>query len=227
VFISFTLSQAGMVVHWLRTRGTGYRWRMALNAVGTVTTLVVLIVVSIVKFTHGAYVVLIAIPALVVVFRKVRSHYFQLTRQLSLSEFEQPQMARHTVIIPVSPTPNRVVLTAVAYAKSISEDVLAVTVNVDGQNREELQQGWSRHVRDVALVVLDSPYRSVLPLLLRFIDQVEDLRPEDKITVLLPEFVPARLWHNLLHNQVSLLLKGALLFRRNIVVTSVPYHLEK
>jgi hypothetical protein len=159
------------------------------------------------------------------VFWKTRRHYFEASRQLSLSGFEQPRVARHTVIIPVPSTPNRVVLTAVEYAKSISKDVIAVYVNADGKDRAELLGGWRKFVDDVPLVILDSPYRSVVRPLLQFIDEVEDLREDDKVTVLLPEFVPDQWWHNLLHNQTSLMLKGALLFRPGIIVTSVPHHL--
>jgi amino acid transporter len=227
VFVSFTLSQAGMVVHWLRLREPGFRWRMAMNATGAVTTAVVLCVVAFIKFTHGAWIVLLAIPGLVWVFRKTREHYFKLSVQVSLSDFDRPGVARHTVVVPVSPAPNRVVLFAVEYAKSISKDVLAVTVNVDGHDHEELRKLWKKHIEDVELIVLDSPYRSVARPLLLFIDEVEALRSDDKLTVLLPEIVPAKWWHNLFHNQTSLVLKGALLFRKNIVVTSVPYHLEK
>ncbi len=227
VFVSFTLSQAGMVVHWLRVKERGYQWRMALNATGAVTTAVVLCVVAAIKFLHGAWLVMLAIPLLVVVFRKTREHYFKLALQVSLSDFDRPKVARHTVIVPVSPMPNRVVLFAVEYAKSISKDVLAVTVNVDAHDHTELRALWKKHVEDVDLIVLDSPYRSVARPLLLFIDEVEDLRSDDKLTVLLPEIVPAKWWHNLFHNQTSLVLKGALLFRKNIVVTSVPYHLEK
>jgi hypothetical protein len=200
---------------------------MGLNALGAVTTFVVLCVVAVVKFTHGAWMVMVAIPLLVLLFRKTRDHYALLARQLSLSDFERPQVTRHTVIVPVAPVPNRVVLTAIEYATSISKDVIAVTVNVDGKEHREIQEAWKKFVEDVPLVVLDSPYRSVTQPLLRFIGEIEDLRKEDKVTVLLPEFVPAKWWHNLLHNQTSLVLKGALLFRPGIVVTSVPHHLRE
>jgi amino acid transporter len=226
VFVSFTLSQAGMVIHWRHSRDSGRSWRMVVNAVGAVTTAVVLIVVGVIKFTRGAWIVMLAIPLLVLWFRKVREHYFVSARQLSLSDFERVRVARHTVVIPVAPTPNRVVLTAIEYAKSISHDVIAVTVNIEEKEPKELLDGWNKYAPDVALIILESPYRTVLQPLLRFIDEVEALREDDKVTVLLPEFVPARWWHNLLHNQTSLMLKGALLFRPGIVVTSVPHHLR-
>ncbi|MGH9793409.1 MAG: amino acid permease, partial [Candidatus Acidiferrales bacterium] len=112
-------------------------------------------------------------------------------------------------------------------AMSISRDVIPITVNTDGRNHDEIRQGWRRIFPDADLVILDSPYRSVAQPLLRFIDEIEDLRQDDKVTVLLPEYVPARWWHNLLHNQTSLVLKGALLFKPRIVVTSVPTHLRE
>ena len=227
VFVSFTLSQAGMVVHWRNLRESGWRWRMALNAFGATCTFVVLGIVAAVKFLHGAWVVMIAIPALVFVFRKIRQHYFELTRELSISDFDRPRVARHTVIVPVPSAPNRVVLAAVEYGKSVSNDVIAVHVSTNGAERAEILARWKRFVDDVPLIVLDSPYRSVLRPMLRFIDEIEALRPEDELTVVLPEFVPDRWWHNLLHNQTSLLLKGALLFRPNLAVTSIPYHLRR
>jgi hypothetical protein len=171
--------------------------------------------------------VVVAIPLFMTLFRKTRQHYYQVTSELSLSDFESPRVTRHTVVVPVPNAPNKVVLTAIEYATSISKDVIAVTVNVDGKDRKELEEQWKRFVDDVPFVVLDSPFRSVVRPLLRFIDEVEDLRNDDKLTVLLPEFVPAKWWHNLLHNQTSVVLKTALLFRPGIVVTSVPHHLRK
>ena len=227
VFLSFTLAQSGLVVHWWKSRAPGRGWRLALNLLGAVVTAAVLLIIAYFKFFQGAYVVVLAVPVLMFLFWKTRRHYFEVTKQLSLADFERPRVARHTVIIPVPAAPNRVVLTAVEYAHSISKDVLAVYVNTQGRHREELISSWKKFVDDVPLVVLDSPYRSVVQPLLRFVDEIEDLRQDDKVTVVVPEFVPERWWHNLLHNQTSLLLKGALLFRPGIIVTSVPTHLKE
>jgi amino acid transporter len=226
VFLSFTLAQGGLVIHWWRSSESGRGWRIALNTLGTLATGAVLLVIAYVKFLEGAWLIVIAVPALMWVFWITRRHYFQTTRALSLSDFERPSMARHTVVIPVPSTPNRVVLTAVEYATSISKDVIAVNVDTDGRDHAEIVGLWKKYVTDVPLVVLDSPYRTVIRPLLQFIDEVEDLREDDKVTVLLPEFVPDQWWHNLLHNQTSLVLKGALLFRPGIVVASVPHHLR-
>lgn len=227
VFLSFTLSQSGLIVHWVRSREKGRGWRLALNALGAITTGIVLLVIAWFKFLEGAWIICVAVPLLMLLFWQTRRHYFTMTRQLSLSGAEKVKVTRHTVIVPVSPTPNRVVLTAMAYAKSISHDVIPVTVNTGRLSREEIRRSWNRLFADVPLVVLDSPYRSVVQPLLRFIDEIEDLREDDKVTVLLPEYVPAKWWHNLLHNQTTLVLKGSLLFRPRIVVTSVPTHLRE
>jgi amino acid transporter len=227
VFLAFTLSQAGLVVHWWRSRERGRWWRLGINLFGAITTGVVLLVIAVVKFHEGAWIIVLAVPAIMYLFWITRRHYFLVTKQLSLHAAERPRVTRHTVVIPVPPTLNRVILTAVEYATSISKDVIAVTVNTDSRDRAEILENWKRVVGDVPLVVLDSPYRSVTRPLLQFIAEIEDLRQDDKVTVLLPEFVPARWWHNLLHNQTSLALKTALLFRPNIVVTSVPHHLRE
>ncbi len=225
VFLSFTLAQSGLVLHWLKSRDRG-RWRrLGLNALGALATGIVLVIIAVVKFRAGAWLVVVAVPAIMLLFWKTRRHYFELQTELTLSDFEKPRVARHTVIVPVPPTLTRVVLTAIEYSKSISKDVIAVTVNTGEHKAETIQANWRKFVEDVPLIVLDSPYRSVARPLLHFIGEIEDLRDDDKVTVVLPEFVPGRWWHNLLHNQTSLMLKGALLFRPGIVVTSVPHHL--
>lgn len=226
VFVSFTLSQAGMVVHWKRLREKGYRWRMVLNAFGAITTTFVMIVVAAVKFTHGAWVVLVAIPGFVWVFWKIRQHYFQVTTELSVASYDRVRDLKHTVVVPV-PGVNRASLGAVEYARSISKDVIAVYVNVDSQDPERLLAQWENWVEDVPLVVLNSPFRSILRPVLQFIDEVENFRDDDVVTVLLPEFVPGRWWQRVLHNQNGLILRSALAFRPKVVVTSVRAHLRR
>ena len=225
VFVSFTVGQAGMVLHWKRTRPDGYRRRMLVNIVGASTTMIVLVVVAAAKFTQGAWVVLFAIPAFVWVFRKIRSHYFRVSTALSVASYDRVRDLRHTVVVPV-PGINRASLGALEYARSISSDVIAVHVNVDGEDPIRLTAQWESWVSDVPLVVLNSPYRSILRPLLRFIDEVESFRNDDMLTVLLPEFVPARWWERVLHNQHGLMLRSALAFKPKVVVTSVRRHLQ-
>jgi len=227
VFTAFTLSQAGMVVHWRKER-TGGRpaWQIGVNAFGAFTTAVVLVVVAVVKFSQGAWLILVSIPLLVIACRAVRQHYYMTVRELSLADYEKPKEIRHTAIIPVAGM-NKMVLAAVEYARSISRDVIAVTVNLDNEDREKLLEEWQARVPDVPLVILESPYRAIHRPLLRFIDEVESWRGDDVVTVVIPEFVTKSWWHHFLHNQTTLFLKAALLFKPRIIVTSVPYHMQR
>jgi hypothetical protein len=227
VFVAFTLSQAGMVIHWRRLpQAKGRGWRIGVNAFGAVTTFVVLIVVAFVKFLDGAWVIAVAIPFLVWVCLQLRRHYFQVGLEMSLTDYEKPRDLRHTAVVPVAGM-NRVVLSAIEYARSISKDVLAVTVNVDQGDRNKLAHQWEEWVSDVPLVILESPYRSIHRPLLLFIQEMEDWRDDDVVTVVVPEFVAKKWWHQFLHNQTSLFLKAALLFRPHIVVVSVRQHLRR
>jgi len=227
VFLAFTLSQAGMVVHWRHSEERGAGWRLAVNGLGAFATGVVMMVVAVVKFKDGAWMVVVAIAALMVLFRKVRSHYYATTRELSLADYEKPGEIRHTAVVPAPPGMNKAVMRAIEYARSISKDTIAVNVNVDNLDRQELQEKWQAWAPEVPLVVLDSPYRAIHRPLLRFIDELEGWRDDDLITVVLAESVSKRWWHHLLHNQTSLFLKAALFFKPKIIVTSIPYHLRK
>jgi len=226
VFTAFTLSQAGMVAHWRKVRVPEGAWKIGVNAFGAIATGLVLVVVAVVKFTHGAWLIVAAIPLVVVACRAVRQHYYMTVRELSLADYEKPKEIRHTAIIPVAGM-NKMVLAAVEYARSISRDVIAVTVNLDYEDREKLLEEWQSRVPDVPLVILESPYRAIHRPLLRFIDEVETWRGDDMVTVVIPEFVTASWWHHFLHNQTTLFLKAALLFKPRIIVTSVPYHMQR
>ncbi|MBI4462702.1 MAG: APC family permease [Acidobacteria bacterium] len=223
VFLAFTLSQWGMVQHWRRSQAQGAGGRAWVNAVGALTTALVLIVVAVVKFKDGAYLVVFGIPAQVWICRQIRKHYYMVGRELSLADYEKPEPRRHLAVVPVAGM-NRVVLPAVEYARAIAQDVVAVTVNVDNQDREEMLTRWAAWAPGVPLVVLESPYRSIQRPLIRFIEEIDSWREDDLVTVVIPEYVPARWWHQLLHNQTSLWLKAALFFKPGIIVTNVPQH---
>jgi amino acid transporter len=277
VFLSFTLSQAGMVRHWLAVRAearrlnrgatgeahgsdekngngkrpmpdamlaasddihiskfvedevtSGANWKksIAINGVGAVATFVVLVVFVVTKFVHGAWIVVVIIPLLVLMFRSIHKHYVRVAKQLSTEGLVHLHEIRNTVIVPISGI-HRGVITALQYAKAISTNgVQAVYVDLDEDATRKLQEKWERWGSGVELVVLQSPYRSLTRPLLRYIDKMRKKGSEDFVTVVLPEFVPARWWQQLLHNQSSLLLKGSLLFKKCVVVVSVPYHLE-
>ncbi len=179
------------------------------------------------KFLHGAWIVVVIIPVLVWMFRSIHQHYVKVAKQLSTDGLEQLQTIMNTVIVPISGI-HRGVINALQYAKAISPDgVRAVYVDFDEEATHKLQEKWEQWGSGVELVVLPSPYRSLRRPLLRYIERLRRKGSKDYVTVVLPEFIPARWWQQLLHNQSSLLLKGSLLFKKCVVVVSVPYHLEQ
>ena len=226
VFLSFTLSQGGMVFRHLRLKEPGWRFGIVVNATGAVCTSLVLAVITATKFTHGAWVVIVLIPVFVFLFRRVNVHYRQIREQLSLENAAPPAPLRNIVIVPVS-TIHRGVVHGLQYARALSDDVRAVVIDLDPEATQRLRERWSQYGCGVPLVVLESPYRSIVRPLLEYIRALDRRSDKDVITVVLPEFVPAHWWEHLLHNQTALLIKGALLFRPNTIVTSVPYHLQR
>jgi amino acid transporter len=225
VFVSFTLSQAGMVLKAGRERKRGWRIAAFVNGLGAVLTAIVLVVVTITKFGEGAWVIVALIPMLVFTLLAIRRHYEGVARQLSLDDVKVTERRHNVVIVPIGGV-HRAVVQALDYARTLSDDVRAVYVDVDPRATAEIRELWGRWGRGIRLEILASPFRSVMQPLLEYVAITDDERPDDFVTVLLPEFVPARWWHHLLHNQRALLIKGALLFRHRVVVTSVPYHLR-
>jgi amino acid transporter len=226
VFVSFTLSQTGMVRHWRRLRGAGWRTSAAINGFGAIVTGVVLLIVAATKAMEGAWIVLVMIPMLVAIFAITRRHYDQVAAALSLRGWSPDPVRHHTVLVPIGGL-QRAVVQALRYGRTLTGDVRAVYVDIDPAATEGLRRQWSEWGQGVDLVVLDSPYRSLMEPLLEHIEQVQADNPTGYVTVILPEFVPRRIWHHLLHNQHALLIKGALLFKPNVIVTSVPFHLTR
>jgi hypothetical protein len=226
VFVSFTLSQAGMVVHWRARRERGWRASAAINGAGALVTAVVLVVVAVTKAHEGAWIIMLLTPILVVLFQKTKAHYSAVAAQLTLTDWVPEERHHNRVIVPISGV-QRAVVEALDYARTLSCDVRAVYIDVDHTITHQIQEDWEKWGRGVPLVVLASPFRSLMEPLLEYVEQLESSHPGDYVTVVLPEFVPARWWHHLFHNQRALLIKGALLFKPNTVVTSVPFHLER
>jgi amino acid transporter len=227
VFVSFTLSQFGMVRFWFRERGPHWPMRAVLNATGAAATGVVTLIIATTKFTHGAWLVILLIPMLVVLLVTIRRHYDDVAGQLSLEGLEPEELppGDHHVLVLVGDV-HRGVLGAIRYARAISPGARAIYVEIDAESRRRLEQRWAKWANGMPLVVLRSPYRSVVGPLLEYVDRLQqESHPDALITIVLPEFLPARWWQPLLHNQTALLIKGALLFRRGIIVTDVPYHL--
>jgi amino acid transporter len=232
VFSAFTWSQAGMVVRWWRRREPGWRASLVINGIGATTTFVVLLVVATTRFFDGAWMVVVLLPLLILMFRGIHAHYAHAASEMAPETPLDPDEIRHLLIVPFAAL-NRVGLQTLAYARSLSPNVTAVHVVEDAEEIATLRDEWRGQVaetpflRDVKLVMIESPYRSLTGPLLSYIDELDQLDPHDTLTVILPEFVPAHWWEHILHKQTALRLKAALLFRPGTVVTSVPYHLTR
>jgi amino acid transporter len=227
VFVSFTLSQAGMVKRWLTKKGPHWRKKLIVNGIGAVTTGVATLIIGGTKFLHGAWIVVALTPVIISWFRSVRAHYVAVDEQITLErDSRPPQPRKNTVIIPISGV-NRAVIRAVDYARSRGADIRAVLVDVDREHTAKVEIQWAQWGCGVQLVVLPSPYRSVLVTLLDYIEELLEKDPHGWVTVVIPEILPARWWQNILHNQRALMLKGALLFKERVILTDVPFHLER
>jgi len=226
VFTSFTLSQAGMVVHWRRVREPGWQRSAVINGVGAVATGIVTIVIAITKFVHGAWLVVLLIPLLIGMFYAIHTHYKRLE---GARRAETPLLPEEVVVRAVVPVGEVSVPArqALAYARAIARDdghVVAVHVTDDVAAAEGIRRQWEEWEPGVELVIIESPYRSLTGPLLAYIDALQESNPRDTITVIIPELVASRWWEHLLHNQTALRLKANLLFHPGIVVANVPYH---
>jgi len=236
VFTSFTLGQVGMVRHWNRllpdatqpqARRRMLRARV-INATGATFTGLVLLIVTITKFRHGAWLVFLAMPVLFAMMRGIRGHYDAVARELAVAEDGETVMlpSRNHAIILVSKI-HKPTLRAVAYARASRPSTLeAVTASVDEAESRGLQREWDRHGIPVPLKVLDSPYREVTRPVIDYVKSIRRASPRDVVTVYIPEYVVGHWWEHLLHNQSALRLKGRLLFTPGIMVTSVPWQLR-
>ncbi len=230
VFTAFTLSQWGMARHSLRQRAQRWRLNTALGILGGTVTGLVVVIFSVTKFTAGAWIVLILIPLILWLFYAIHSHYTTVSRQLSpeelgTQELPKAQPQRVLAVVPVNAV-HRGVLKAIDYAKSIGNEVQVVYVELDPEETVRLREAFERWCPGIKLQVLRSPYRSFLQTFGEYLHSLKEEHPEVMLTVVLPEFIPARPWQQLLHNQSALLLKLHLYGREGIVVVDVPYHLK-
>jgi amino acid transporter len=227
VFTSFTLSQLGMVQHHRRNREPGWQRGAVINGIGATATAIVLAVVVVSKFTIGAWVPVVVIPVIIALFKALKRHYVMVASELAVPPGWRPPRMNHTVVVLVGSV-HRGVLEALAYARSLAPNhLVAVTVVSDEEEQERIEKEWTERQIDVPLDIVYSPYRELSPAVLRFIDEIDARWDNDIVTVLIPEFVVRHWWEQLLHNQTALFLKGRLLFREGVVVTSVPYHVRK
>jgi amino acid transporter len=243
VFLSFTLSQAGMARHWWNNRHladktnsqkgttgkyeTGWRWKLAVNGLGSFITAIVTLIFAITKFADGAWIIVLLLPAIVFSFYAVHRHYAALARDLSLEYYGQPPPSkRHRVIMPVSAI-HQGTLEALDYALSLSRDVTVVHVSIDPDQTEKVRLKWSWWGKGVRLVVIDSPYRTFLEPFLDYVNELRDtLPPNERLTIVVPQFIPKHWWHNLLHTQTAFWLRFMLLNKKGVVITEVPYQVH-
>ncbi len=228
VFLSFTLSQAGMVRRWLGKRGPHWRKKIVINGIGAVATAIATVIIASTKFMHGAWLVIVLIPILIMMFRGIHAHYQAVSEQIALDRrgSRPPMPRRNIVILPISGV-NRAVIRAVDYARSRPGEVRAVFIDVDSEATARLEMQWAQWGCGVNLVVLPSPYRSILNSLLDYVEAILEKEPDTWVTVVIPEILPARWWQNILHNQRALLLKASLLFKDRVILTDVPFHLTR
>ncbi len=225
VFLSFTLSQAGMVRRWLSKKGPHWRKKLVVNGIGALATATATLIIAGTKFIHGAWIVIVLLPLLIMLFQAIHSHYIDIKHQIALTRDSRPwRPRRNMVMIPIGAV-NKAVVRAVDYARSRGGDVRAVLVDVDQVETALVEIKWAQWGCGVPLIVIPSPYRSILGALMDYIEDHLEKDPDCWITVVLPEILPAHWWQNILHNQRALLLKGALLFKDRVVVTDVPFHM--
>ncbi|SDY72766.1 APC family permease [Bacillus sp. 166amftsu] len=229
VFIPFTLSQSGMVVKWIREKPEGWILKLTINLTGAIISFIVMSMFFLTKFAQ-VWTVLIFLPVIIIVFHRIRKHYEAVGDQLSLKTCEPiVPIEGNVIIVPVAGM-THVVENSLNYAKSLSPDqVIAVYVSFEREDEKKFEEKWKKWQPEVRLVTLHSHYRSIIQPLTKFIDTVQYKASESnyRVTVVIPQFIPKKGWHNILHNQSSLLIRAFLLYKRNVVITTVPYHLKK
>jgi amino acid transporter len=233
-FLAFTLSQAGMVIHWLKIRGQHWGLKSFINGIGALATLTTLVVVIISKFMEGAWITILVIPLIVLTFLQIFAHYKQVGEELSLKGLPPSLKPVETmrVVIPISGI-HRGMVGAVNFARSISKNVTAVYVELEPGAGEKARVEWEAWWPDVPMVVVPSPYRSVVGPLLQFLDDTDTKENDGQLAaVVLPEFIPGKWWQTLLHNQTAWLIKAALLYHRRMlgrerIIIDVPFHLRQ
>jgi len=232
VFISFTLSQAGMFKRWVTRKTPGWRHKAFINGLGTVVTALTVIVIGSTKFINGAWIVFILIPTFVVVMLRIRKHYVSVANQLKLKITEKPKVInvseqKKFVIVPID-TLNKSFLKALNYARTISNNIIVFHVSIDDETTERLIKKWEDYNVGIPLVARKSPYRHLIHPLLKFIKSEEySAGPNDTVTIVIPQFVISKWWGNILHNQTSLILESMLIRRRNIAIITIPYIIDE
>jgi hypothetical protein len=223
VFVSFTLSQAGMFARSKQMNIKGIKPYISL--VGAIITAILAMVLQVSKWSEGAWVVPFALGGLLVLFWAIRRHYDYLAKELEVSAADAVPKTQMTVLLLV-PRLHKGILQAISYSQALSEDVRAVHVTLDAKNVQKIKEDWDKFGEEIPLVILESPYRSLIDPIIQYIDQAHEESPDMFITVIVPESVPRKWYHRFLHNNVGIPLKLALGARKNVVVTNVRYFLK-
>ncbi len=222
VFVCFTLSQAGMVVHWFKSRDAGWRWRAMLNGLGALATGIVSVIQVATKFREGAWIVVLLIPLLILVLQRINTHYRRFAITIAFRGRSPLLPHSHAVVVPVSSV-NKAAAAALIYATAISKVIHPVHVGVELDKLPEVERDWDRWDIGYELEMLPSPYRSVVRPLVDYVAALQAESPGMLVTVVTPELVPRHWWEHLLHNKTSLYIRTAFLFQPNVVVVAVPY----
>ncbi len=241
VFLSFTLSQMGMARRWWKsghlkpgeeivepgskvTYDKNWVTKIIINGFGSLSTAAVMIVFATTKFKDGAWIIILLIPVLVSIFFAIHHHYKTLAKRLSLDNYiPHTRISRHRIIVLIAGV-HRGSLEALTYAESLGPDVTAVHVSIDEKETEKVREKWNTYGNGTRLVILESPYRLLVEPILQYIEKLLAIRqPNELLTIVVPQFIPAHWWENLLHNQTALLLRAALVFKPGLVIVEVPY----
>ena len=222
VFVCFTLSQAGMVVHWRTTKDAGWVWKAWLNGIGAVATGLVSIIQLVTKFTTGGWIIALIIPLIILILEKIHTHYTEFMEEIRFTGQSPINPLHHTVIVPVNGI-TKATSGALVYATTISDEVIAVYIEVDKRDTARMEEEWEAWDIGVPLAVVPSPYRSILKPLVEFVENLRMVTAGELVTIVVPEIVPRRWWEHLLHNKTALYIRTAFLFKPNVVVTAIPF----
>lgn len=227
VFIPFTLSQTGMMRRWFKIKPKGWGISFLINTIGMITTLVICLIFLVTKFSQ-VWMIFLFLPIVIYCFIRIHRHYQDVAAELRIdTKLDLPGTKGNLIVLPVAGV-NRVVLNTISYAKSISENIVAVYVAFDDDAAQKMEEKWDEWNPGVRLVTLKSSYRSIIKPLIKFIDTIEWKKSEtDYITIMIPQFITSKWWHNLLHNQTSLFIRAYLFNHKNVTISTFPYHLKR
>lgn len=226
VFLAFTLSQSGMVLHWRKLKTPGWKRSAVINGVGATATAVILVIAATTKFIHGAWVVMILIPLLVAAFTLVHRHYTKVGLQLRIQPGQLPDATIQQFVLTPIDTVNYASLRALAFARSMSSQIIAIHVNTDSARAQGTKEKMAKYAPDINLVILDSPYRQFVRPMIAYVEALHQQNPDAFVTIILPEFIPAHFWEKALHGRTAQRLRSEFETHPNVAVVLVPYLLE-